>query len=171
MKNPAMRALQEKYLRNCRVLPMRSMPTSSEFLLCQPHFDLIWRIRKRRPTVVALRQLQGKTVVESPATILRHIWKDELDRIPGPHRYMPDVVLPILQITVPVFQDMPEVDGFALKSPIRYARSDGERSEHPENLVVHPIVTLRFVSFPPNRSERQTALLEGQTFINAEQLF
>jgi len=99
-----MRALQEKVLLRiaeyCDEIHAHVFPNSfyaSRILIW------IWRIRKRPTTVVALDSYKGKTVVELTGNYFAAYMEDELDKNHPAAATCQDVVLPILQITVPVF--------------------------------------------------------------------
>ncbi len=173
LKNPTMRALQEKYFAqlqsaadeiHAHVFP-NSFYASRVLDLDLAHQE------KADQRSLRFDSYKGKTVVELTGNYFAAYMEDELDKNHRAAATCQDVVLPILQITVPVFQDMPEVDGFALEISHQVRKKVmGSVREHPENLVVilDRDAAVRLVSARTDR-ERQTALLEGQTFINAEQ--
>jgi hypothetical protein len=174
LKNPAMRNLQEKYFAqlqgaadeiHAHVFP-NSFYASRVLDLDLAHQE------KADQRSLRFDSYKGKTVVEMTGNYFAAYVDGELDKNHRAAATFQDVMLPILQITVPVFQDLPEVDGFALEvsHQVRKKVMGGER-EHPENLVVifDRDAAVRLVSARTDR-ERQAALLEGQTFINAEQV-
>ncbi len=173
VKNPAMRALQEKYFAqlqgvadeiHAHVFP-NSFYASRVLDLDLAHQE------KADQRSLRFDSYKGKTVVELTGNYFAAYPEDELDKGHRAAATCQDVVLPILQIAVPVFQDMPEVDGFALEISHQVRKKVmGSVREHPENLVVilDRDAAVRLVSARTDR-ERQAALLEGQTFVNAEQ--
>jgi len=173
LKNPAMRALQEKYFAllqstadeiHAHVFP-NSFYASRVLDLDLAHQE------KADQRSLRFDSYKGKTVVELTGNYFAAYVEDEMDKKHRAAATCQDVVLPILQIAVPVFQDLPEVDGFALEISHQVRKKVmGSVREHPENLVVilDRDAAVRLVSARTDR-ERQAALLEGQTFINAEQ--
>ena len=173
LKNPAMRALQEKYFAqlqsvadeiHAHVFP-NSFYASRVLDLDLAHQE------KADQRSLRFDSYKGKTVVELTGNYFAAYADDELDKNHRAAATCQDVILPILQIAVPVFQDMPEVDGFALEISHQIRKKVmGNVQEHPENLVIilDRDAAVRLVSARTDR-ERQAALLEGQTYINAEQ--
>jgi len=173
LKNPAMRALQEKYFGqlqsvadeiHAHVFP-NSFYASRVLDLDLAHQE------KADQRSLRFDSYKGKTVVELTGNYFAAYVEDEMDKKHRAAATCQDVILPVLQIAVPVFQDMPEVDGFALEISHQVRKKVmGSVREHPENLVVilDRDAAVRLVSARTDR-ERQAALLEGQTFINAEQ--
>jgi hypothetical protein len=173
LKNPAMRALQEKYFAqlqsaadeiHAHVFP-NSFYASRVLDLDLAHQE------KADQRSLRFDSYKGKTVVELTGNYFAAYVEEELDKNHRAAATFQDVMLPILQIAVPAFQDVPELDGFALEisHQVRKKMMGGVR-EHPENLVVilDRDAAVRLVSARTDR-ERQAALLEGQTYINAEQ--
>ncbi len=174
VKNPAMRALQEKYFAqlqgaadeiHAHIFP-NSFYASRVLDLDLAHQE------KADQRSLRFDSYKGKTVVELTGNYFAAYVDDEMDKNHRAAATFQDVMLPVLQIAVPVFQDMPEVDGFALEISHQVRKkSMGAVREHPENLVVifDRDAAVRLISARTDR-ERQAALLEGQTFINAEQV-
>jgi len=174
LKNPAMRSLQEKYFAqlqsaadeiHAHVFP-NSFYASRVLDLDLAHQE------KADQRSLRFDSYKGKTVVELTGNYFAAYPEDELDKNHRAAATFQDVMLPVLQIAVPVFQDLPEVDGFALEISHQVRKKVmGSIREHPENLVVilDRDAAVRLVSARTDR-ERQAALLEGQTFVNAEQV-
>jgi hypothetical protein len=174
LKNPAMRSLQEKYFAqlqgaadeiHAHVFP-NSFYASRVLDLDLAHQE------KGDQRSLRFDSYKGKTVVELTGNYFAAYPEDELDKNHRAAATFQDVMLPILQIAVPVFQDLPEVDGFALEVSHQVRKKfAGSFQEHPENMVVilDRDAAVRLVSARTDR-ERQAALLEGQTFVNAEQV-
>ena len=174
IKNPAMRALQEKYFAQLQgaadEIHAHVFPNS---FYASRVLDLeLAQQEKGDQRSLRFDSYKGKTVVEMTGNYFAAYPDDEIDKNHRAANTFQDVVLPILQVTVPVFQDMPEVDGFALEVSHQVRKKVmGAVREHPENLVVifDRDAAVRLVSARNDR-ERQAALLEGQTYINAEQV-
>jgi hypothetical protein len=173
LKNPAMRALQEKYfgqLQNVADEIHAHVFPNSFYASRVLDLDLAHQ-EKADQRSLRFDSYKGKTVVELTGNYFAAYVEDEMDKKHRAAATCQDVVLPILQIAVPVFQDMPEVDGFALEISHQVRKKVmGSVREHPENLVIilDRDAAVRLISARTDR-ERQAALLEGQTFINAEQ--
>jgi hypothetical protein len=174
LKNPAMRALQEKYFPQLQStadeIHAHVFPNS---FYASRVLDLeLAQQEKGDQRSLRFDSYKGKTVVELTGNYFAAYPEDELDKNHRAAATFQDVILPVLQIAVPVFQDLPEVDGFALEVSHQVrSKVMGSVREHPENLVVvlDRDAAVRLVSARTDR-ERQAALLEGQTFINAEQV-
>jgi hypothetical protein len=174
LKNPAMRALQEKYFPQLQStadeIHAHVFPNS---FYASRVLDLeLAQQEKGDQRSLRFDSYKGKTVVELTGNYFAAYPQDELDKNHRAAATFQDVILPVLQIAVPVFQDLPEVDGFALEVSHQVrSKVMGSVREHPENLVVvlDRDAAVRLVSARTDR-ERQAALLEGQTFINAEQV-
>ncbi len=174
LKNPAMRVLQEKYFSQLQSaadeIHAHVFPNS---FYASRVLDLeLAQQEKGDQRSLRFDSYKGKTVVELTGNYFAAYPEDELDKNHRAAATFQDVVLPVLQIAVPVFQDLPEVDGFALEISHQVrSKVMGSVREHPENMVVilDRDAAVRLVSARTDR-ERQTALLEGQTFINAEQV-
>jgi len=85
-------------------------------------------------------------------------------------RTFQDVMLPILEISVPALKDNPDVEGFAMEiSHHIRGKTMGMAVERPENLVLalSKDAAVRLVS-AKNENDRQAALLEGHFFFNGE---
>jgi len=173
LKNPAMRSLQEKYFAelqsaageiHAHVFPNSFYPSRT--------LDLeLAQQEKGDQRSLRFDSYKGKTVVELTGNYFAAYPEDEMDKTHRAASTFQDVMLPILQIAVPVFQDLPEVDGFALEISHQVRKKVmGDVREHPENLVVilDRDAAVRLVSARTDR-ERQAALLEGQAYLNAEQ--
>ena len=174
LKNPTMRALQEKYFPQLQStadeIHAHVFPNS---FYASRVLDLeLAQQEKGDQRSLRFDSYKGKTVVELTGNYFAAYPETEQDKIHRAASTFQDVMLPILQIAVPVFQDMPEVDGFALEISHQVrSKVMGSVREHPENLVIilDRDAAVRLVSARNDR-ERQAALLEGQTFVNAEQV-
>ena len=173
VKNPAMRALQEKYFNQLQAagdeIHAHVFPNS---FYASRVLDLeLAKQEKSEQRSLRFDSYKGRTMVELTGNYFAAYQEDELDKNHRAAATFTDVMLPVLQITVPVFQDMPEVDGFALEIAHQVRKKVmGSVREHPENvvLILDRDAAVRLVSARNDR-ERQAALLEGQTFVNAEQ--
>jgi len=85
-------------------------------------------------------------------------------------RTFQDVMLPILQISVPALKDNPDVEGFAMEISHRVrGKAMGMNAEHPENLVLvlSKDAAVKLVT-AKNENDRQAALLDGHFFFNGD---
>lgn len=174
LKNPAMRLLQEKYFPQLQAtadeIHAHVFPNS---FYASRTLDLeLPQQEKADQRSLRFDSYKGKTVVELTGNYFAAYPDEEMDKLHRAANTFQEVMLPVLQIAVPVFQDLPEVDGFALEISHQVrSKVMGAVREHPENLVVilDRDAAVRLVSARNDR-ERQAALLEGQTYINAEQV-
>jgi hypothetical protein len=174
LKNPAMRALQEKYFPQLQStadeIHAHVFPNS---FYASRVLDLeLAQQEKGDQRSLRFDSYKGKTVVELTGNYFAAYPEGELDKNHRAAATFQDVILPVLQIAVPAFQDLAEVDGFALEVSHQVrSKVMGSVREHPENLVVvlDRDAAVRLVSARTDR-ERQAALLEGQIFINAAQV-
>ena len=173
LKNPEMRTLQEKYFPQLQSVAeeIRAHVFPNSFYASRVlDLDLAHQ-EKADQRSLRFDSYKGRTVVELTGNYFAAYPENELDKNHRAAATCQDVILPILQIAVPVFQDLPEVDGFALEVSHQVRKKAlGSDREQPENLVIilDRDAAVRLVSARNDR-ERQAALLEGQTYINAEQ--
>ena len=83
-----------------------------------------------------------------------------------------NVVLPILKATVPVFQNNPRVQGYAVEiSHHVFGRTMGMPIERAENLMVYmPQAAAIKLIVAESKLQQQVAMLESEVFLNANRL-
>ena len=113
---------------------------------------------------------RGMTVIELTGNYFGAYSTELVSKSHRALRTFQDVMLPILQIAVPAFEDNQDVEGYAMEiSHHIRGKAMGQNVEHPENLVLalSKDAALRLVA-AKNENERQAALLDGQFFVNGE---
>ena len=171
VKNPAMRALQERYFQQLQSAGEEIRAHVFPFpFYCSRVLDLEQAQQERADQrSIRFDVYQGKTVIEITGNYFAS-YPSDIDKNHRALSTFQDVILPILQIVVPELQDVPEVDGFAMEvsHQIR-GKALGTTREHPENFVIvlNHDAAVRLAKARTDR-DRQAAVLEGQTFLNAE---
>ena len=171
VKNPAMRALQERYFQQLQSAGEEIRAHVFPFpFYCSRVLDLEQAQQERADQrSIRFDNYQGKTVIEVTGNYFAS-YPSDIDKSHRALSTFQDVVLPILQIVVPELQDVPEADGFAMEVSHQVrGKALGTTREHPENFVIvlNHDAAVRLVKARTDR-DRQAAILEGQTFLNAE---
>ncbi len=172
IKNPAMRALQEKHFQQLQRVGDEIHAHVFPFAFYLSRVLDLELAQQERADQRSLRfdVYNGMTVVELTGNYFASYPGDATEKNHRVLRTFSDVILPILEIAVPALKDIPEVDGFALEISHQVrGKAMGMSREHPENLVMilNRDAAVRLVSARNDR-DRQAAILEGQTFLNAE---
>ena len=171
IKNPAMRALQERYLQQLQSAGEEVRAHVYPFpFYCSRVLDLE-QAQQERADQRSLRfdNYKGMTVVELTGNYFAS-YPADMDKNHRALRTFQDVMLPILQIVVPAMQNAPELDGFALEISHQVrGKALGRTMEHAENfvMILNRDAAVRLVGARNDR-DRQSAILDGQTFLNAE---
>jgi len=127
--------VQEKSSANCKMWPTRSMPRLPKFLLCQPRFGFgSGASGKATNARCASTAIRAKRWWSSGRQLFARLCRgrDGQEDRAAPRARRNSTRLADCG---PVFQDIPEVDGFAWKFASG-SEGDGERPGTPENLVV-----------------------------------
>jgi hypothetical protein len=112
----------------------------------------------------------GMTVVELTGNYFGSYSTELVNKSHRALRTFQDVMLPILEISVPALKDNPDVEGFAMEiSHHIRGKTMGMSVERPENLVlaVSKDAAMRLVT-ATNENDRQAALLDGHFYFNGE---
>jgi len=172
IKQPQMRALQERYFNQLQTL---GAEVQAHVFPYSFYFSRILDVQLAQQERVDQRSLRfdnysGLTVVELTGNYFVSYSSETVDKNHRTLRTFQDVMLPILEIAVPMFKDNPDVEGFAMEiSHHVRGKAMGMNIERAENLVLvmSTSVAQRLVT-GKSESERQAALLDGQFFVNAE---
>ena len=172
IKQPQMRALQEKYFKQ---LQMFGGEVQAHVFPYNFYFSRVLDIELTKQERVDQRSLRfdnygGLTVVELTGNYFASYAAEIMDKSHRTLRTFQDVMLPILEIGVPIFQDNSDVEGYAMEiSHHVRGKSMNMNIERPENLVLvlSKDAAQRLV-YGKTESERQAALLDGQLFVNGE---
>ena len=172
IKDPQLRALQEKYFQQLQTIgaeaqghvypyPFYFSRTLDLELAQQQHAD---------QRSLRFDNYGGMTVVELTGNYFAAYSSESVDKSHRALRTFQDVMLPILEIAAPVVKDNADVEGLAMEiSHHIRGKAMGMRMERPENLVLvlSKDAALRLVN-AKSENDRQAAILDGQFFINGE---
>jgi hypothetical protein len=172
VKNPQMRALQEK---NFQQLQTVGAEIQAHIFPFPFYFSRVLDLELAQQERADQRSLRfdtygGMTVVELTGNYFGSYSTDLVNKGHRALRTFQDVMLPILEIAVPALKDNPEVEGFAMEiSHHVRGKAMGMKMERPENLVLalSKDAAVRLVT-ARNENDRQAALLDGRFFINGE---
>ena len=171
VKEPQMRALQEKYFQQLQAIGAEVQGHVYPYpFYCSRVLDLeLAQQQHADQRSIRFDNYGGLTVVEITGNYFA-AYSSEVDKSHRALRTFQDVMLPILQIAMPMLKDNPDVEGFAMEiSHHIRGKSMGMNMERPENLVlVMPKdAALRLIN-ASSENDRQAALLDGQFFFNGE---
>lgn len=172
IKSPEMRALQERYMRQLQSVGAEIQGHIFPFPF---YFSRVLDLELAQQERADQRSLRfdnygGMTVVELTGNYFGAYSTELVNKSHRALRTFQDVMLPILELAVPTFQDNPDVEGFALEiSHHIRGKSMGMSMEHPENLVLAlpKDAAVRLVN-AKTESDRQAALLDGKFYFNGE---
>ena len=172
IKNPQMRALQEKYMQQLQAVGAEIQGHIYPYPF---YFSRVLDLEMAQQERADQRSLRfdnygGMTVVELTGNYFASYAAEMVSKSHRALRTFQDVMLPILQLAVPAFRDNPDVEGFAMEISHRVrGKAMGMNAERPENLVLalSKDAAVRLVT-AKNENDRQAALLDGHFFINAE---
>ena len=171
VKEPQMRALQEKYFQQLQAIGAEVQGHIYPYpFYCSRVLDLeLAQQQHADQRSIRFDNYGGLTVVEITGNYFAS-YSSEVDKSHRALRTFQDVMLPILQISMPVLKDNPDVEGFAMEiSHHIRGKTMGMNMERPENLVlvIPKEAALRLIN-ATTENDRQAALLDGQFFINGE---
>jgi hypothetical protein len=172
IKDPVLRNLQETHFQQLQEIGEKVHSHIFPFPFYFSRVLDLERSQQDRADQRSIRfdTVKEMTVVEITGNYFGSYPSDSMEKSQRALRTFTDVALPILRIAVPVFANTPEVDGFALEISHRVrGRALGVSMERPENFVVIlPRSAAVKLITGKTENERQAAILEGQTYINAE---
>jgi hypothetical protein len=172
IKEPQMRALQEKYFQQ---LQTAGAEIQGHIFPYAFYFSRVLDLELAQQEHADQRSLRfdnysGLTVVELTGNYFASYSGDMVDKNHRALRTFQDVMMPIVDIAVHELKDIPEVEGFAMEiSHHVRGKAMGMKMERPENLVfvLSKEAALRLVN-GKTENDRQAAVLDGQFFINGE---
>ena len=172
IKDPQLRALQEKYFQQLQTIGAEAQGHVYPY---QFYFSRVLDLELAQQQHADQRSLRfdnygGMTVVELTGNYFAAYSSESVDKSHRALRTFQDVMLPILEIAVPVLKDNPDVEGLAMEiSHHVRGKAMGMSMERPENLVLvlSKDAALRLVN-AKTENDRQAAILDGQFFINGE---
>jgi hypothetical protein len=172
IKDPQLRSLQEKYFQQLQTIGAEAQGHVYPY---QFYFSRVLDLELAQQEHADQRSLRfdnysGMTVVEITGNYFAAYSSESVDKSHRALRTFQDVMLPILEIAVPVLKDNPDVEGLAMEiSHHIRGKAMGMKMERPENLVLvlSKDAALRLVN-GRTENDRQAAILDGQFFINGE---
>jgi hypothetical protein len=172
IKNPQMRALQEKYLQQLQAVGAEIQGHVFPYPF---YFSRVLDLELKQQERADQRSLRfdtygGMTVVELTGNYFGSYSAELVNKSHRALRTFQDVMLPALEIAVSGLKDNPDIEGFAMEISHRIrAKTMGMNVERPENLVLvlSKEAAVRLAT-AKNESDRQAALLDGQFFFNGE---
>lgn len=172
IKEPQMRALQEKYFQQLQTIGSEVQAHIFPYTF---YFSRVLDLELSQQERADQRSLRfdnygGMTVVELTGNYFASYSADLVDKSHRALRTFQDVLLPIVEIAMPELKDNPDVEGFAMEiSHHVRGKAMGMSVERPENLVfvLSKDAALRLVN-AKTENDRQAAILDGQFFINGE---
>lgn len=167
-----MRALQEKYFQQLQTIGSEVQAHIFPYAF---YFSRVLDLELAQQERADQRSLRfdnygGMTVVELTGNYFAAYSIDTVDKSHRALRTFQDVMLPIVEIAMPVLKDNPDVEGFAMEiSHHIRGKAMGMNMERPENLVfvLSKDAALRLVN-AKTENVRQAAILDGQFFINGD---
>ena len=172
IKSPQLRELQERYFQQLQAV---STEIQGHIFPYPFYFSRVLDLslaQQQRADQRSLRfdNFRGMTVIELTGNYFGAYSTELVSKSHRALRTFQDVMLPILQITVPAFVDNQDVEGYAMEiSHHIRGKAMGQNVEHAENLVLSlsKDAAQRLVA-AKSENDRQAALLDGQFFINGE---
>jgi hypothetical protein len=172
IKQPALRALQEKYMQPLQTIGVEAQGHIFPFSF---YFSRVLDLDLNQQERSDQRGIRfdvygGMTVVEMTGNYYASYSTEMIDKSHRALRTFQDVMIPILEIATAELKDNPDVEGYAMEISHRIrGKAMGMSVERPENLVL--VLSRNAANRLVNgktEAERQAALLDGQFFINGE---
>jgi hypothetical protein len=171
IKDPALRDLQMKNIEDLKVVGQEIVTSSFDFPF---YLSRKLDIDEKQQQAADQRSIRfdhynGKTVLAITGNYYAAYSAEKLSSEQRARETFEHIVLPILKITVPRFQNNHAVQGYALEiSHHVLGKVMNVSMERPENLVVFlpQNAALKLLS-AKDENAQQAALLEGQTLLNA----
>src|SRR5579864_7020854 len=172
IKDPALRALQQEYIDDLRLAGQDILATKFDYpfyLSRKLDLDQAQQLRSDQHSI-RFDSYNGKTVLAVTGNYYAAYSADKLSPDERARNTFLNAVLPLLKAAVPRFQSNQHVQGYALEiSHHIMGKVMGVSMERPENLMVFlpQKAALRLLSSKDDDT-RQAALMQGQTFLNAQ---
>ena len=172
IRSPQMRELQDKHLHQLQAVGAEIQGHVFPYSFYFSRVLDLDLAQQQRADQRSLRfdNYGGMTVVELTGNYYGSYSAELVTKSHRALRTFQDVMLPILQISVPALQDNPDVEGFAMEISHRVrGKAMGVSAERPENLVLvlSKDAAVRLVT-AKNENDRQAAILDGHFFFNGE---
>jgi hypothetical protein len=171
IKDPALRDLQQQYMDDLKAVGQRIVAGDFTYPF---YLSRKLDIDEQQQKIADQRSIRfdhfnGKTVLAITGNYYAAYPAAKYNSEQRARETFLNVVMPILKVVVPRFQNNKSVQGYALEISHHIAgKVMGISMEHPENLVVFlpQNAALKLLS-GKDENARQSALLEGETLLNA----
>jgi hypothetical protein len=172
IKDPELRVLQTQYMDELKSVGQDILATKFEypfFLSRKLDLDQVQQ-QKADQRSIRFDHFNGGAVVAVTGNYYAAYSADKVNSDQRARQTFLDVVMPILQASVPRFQGNKKVNGYAIEiSHHILGKVMGVSMERPENLMVYlPQSGAIKLLAAKDDSTRQAALLQGQVFLNAQ---
>ena len=172
IKDPALRALQFKYMDDLKAIGADINNSSFPYpFYLSRKLDLDEQQQKSADQrSIRFDQYNGRTVLAITGNYYAAYSADQINKDQRARSTYLAVVEPILKVAVPKFQTNPSVQGYAVEiSHHILGKVMGVSMERPENLMMYfPQNAALKLLAAKDETGQQAALLEGQFFVNAE---
>lgn len=172
IKDPALRALQFKYMDDLKAIGADINNSSFPYpFYLSRKLDLDEQQQKAADQrSIRFDQYNGRTVLAITGNYYAAYSADQINKDQRARSTYLAVVEPILKVAVPKFQTNPSVQGYAVEiSHHILGKVMGVSMERPENLMMFfPQNAALKLLAAKDETGQQAALLEGQFFVNAE---
>jgi hypothetical protein len=172
IKDPALRALQFKYMDDLKAIGAEINNSSFPYpFYLSRKLDLDEQQQKSADQrSIRFDQYSGRTVLAITGNYYAAYSADQINKDQRARSTFLAVVEPILKMAVPKFQTNASVQGYAVEiSHHILGKVMGVSMERPENLMMFfPQNTALKLLAAKDETAQQAALLEGQFFVNAE---
>jgi len=172
IKDPALRALQFKYMDDLKAIGADINNSSFPYpFYLSRKLDLDEQQQKSADQrSIRFDQYNGRTVLAITGNYYAAYSADQINKDQRARSTYLAVVEPILKVAVPKFQTNPSVQGYAVEiSHHILGKVMGVSMERPENLMMFfPQNAALKLLAAKDETGQQAALLEGQFFVNAE---
>lgn len=172
IKDPALRSLQQQYIEDLRLTGQDILELKFDYpfyLSRKLDLDQTQQLHADRHSI-RFDSYNGKTVLAITGNYYASYSADKVSPDERARDTFRNVVMPILQATVPRFQSNRQVRGYAVEiSHHIVGKVMSVSMERPENLMVFlpQAAALRLLASKDDDT-RQAALMQGQTFLNAQ---
>ena len=172
IKDPELRVLQTQYMDELKSVGQDILANKFEypfFLSRKLDLDQAQQ-QKADQRSIRFDRFNGATVVAITGNYYAAYSADKINSDQRARQTFLDVVMPVLQASVPRFQGNKKVNGYAIEiSHHILGKVMGVSMERPENLMVYlPQSGAIKLLAAKDDSTRQAALLQGQVFLNAQ---
>ena len=172
IKDPALRALQQQYVDELRLVGQDILATQFDYPLYLSRKLDLDQAQQLHADQHSIRfdSYNGKTVLAITGNYYAAYSSDKISSDERARSTFLNVVMPVLKAAVPRFQSNHSVEGYAVEiSHHIMGKVMGVSMERPENLMVFlpQSAALRLLGSKDDDT-RQAALMQGQTFLNAQ---